>query len=58
MSEQPIRARTIEQSVCAYVQGIDDCNQRGGRMLSLVDLIAAGSVDLVDMPGQQTANPT
>ena len=30
----------------AHVQAINDCNQRGGRMLSLVDLLDAGSVDL------------
>jgi hypothetical protein len=30
----------------AHVRAINDCNQRGGRMLSLVDLIAAGTVDV------------
>jgi hypothetical protein len=30
----------------AHVREIDRCNQRGGRMLSLVDLLDAGSVDL------------
>jgi hypothetical protein len=35
-----------EAAVRAHVQAINDCNQRGGRMLSLVDLIEAGSVDL------------
>jgi hypothetical protein len=30
----------------AHVQALNDCNQRGGRMLSLVDLLQAGSVDL------------
>jgi hypothetical protein len=30
----------------AHLRAIDDCNQRGGRMLSLVDLIDAGTVDL------------
>lgn len=30
----------------SHVQAIDRCNQRGGRMLSLVDLVAAGSIDL------------
>ena len=30
----------------AHIRALDDCNQRGGRMLSLVDLIAAGTVDL------------
>jgi hypothetical protein len=29
-----------------HVREIDRCNQRGGRMLSLVDLLDAGSVDL------------
>jgi len=32
--------------VSAHVRTINDCNQRGGRMLSLVDLIDAGTVDL------------
>ena len=35
-----------EASIQAHVRAIDDCNQRGGRMLSLVDLIDAGTVDL------------
>jgi hypothetical protein len=35
-----------ESLLRAHVRAIDDCNQRGGRMLSLVDLIAAGTVDL------------
>lgn len=30
----------------AHVQAINDCSQRGGRMLSLVDLIEAHTVDL------------
>ncbi|MCK5526789.1 MAG: hypothetical protein KAJ05_06545, partial [Candidatus Latescibacteria bacterium] len=30
----------------AHIRVLDDCNQRGGRMLSLVDLITAGTVDL------------
>ncbi len=30
----------------AHIRAIDDCNQRGGRMLSLVDLMDAGAVDL------------
>lgn len=30
----------------AHVNAIDDCNQRGGRMLSLIDLLDAGTVDL------------
>jgi hypothetical protein len=30
----------------AHVRAINDCNQRGGRTLSLVDLLDAGSVDL------------
>jgi GNAT superfamily N-acetyltransferase len=30
----------------AHVNAIDACNQRGGRMLSLVDLLDAGTVDL------------
>ena len=35
-----------ELTIRAHVQAIDDCNQRGGRMLSLVDLLDAGTVDL------------
>jgi hypothetical protein len=35
-----------EATVRAHVKAIDACNQRGGRMLSLVDLIDAGTVDL------------
>ena len=30
----------------AHVRAIEQCNQRGGRMLSLVDLLDAGTVDL------------
>lgn len=30
----------------AHIRVLGDCNQRGGRMLSLVDLITAGTVDL------------
>lgn len=30
----------------AHEWAIEECNQRGGRMLSLVDLLAAGTVDL------------
>ena len=30
----------------AHVREIERCNQRGGRMLSLIDLLDAGSVDL------------
>ncbi len=33
-------------SILAHSQAIDACNQRGGRMLSLVDLLTAESVDL------------
>ena len=33
-------------AIRAHVAAINDCNQRGGRMLSLVDLIDAGTVDL------------
>ena len=33
-------------AIRAHAQAINDCNQRGGRMLSLVDLLDAGSVDL------------
>ncbi len=32
--------------VAAHVRELDRCNQRGGRMLSLVDLLEAGTVDL------------
>lgn len=35
-----------QADVRAHVRAIDGCNQRGGRMLSLVDLIDASSVDL------------
>jgi hypothetical protein len=35
-----------ESAIRAHVRAIEDCNQRGGRMLSLVDLIDAGTVDL------------
>jgi Flp pilus assembly CpaF family ATPase len=35
-----------EAAIQAHVKAINDCNQRGGRMLSLVDLIDAGTVDL------------
>jgi hypothetical protein len=36
----------VHTSLDAHVREIDRCNQRGGRMLSLVDLLNAGSVDL------------
>ena len=35
-----------KSAIRAHVKAIDNCNQRGGRMLSLVDLIDAGTVDL------------
>jgi hypothetical protein len=35
-----------EVTIRAHVRAINDCNQRGGRMLSLVDLIDAGTVNL------------
>jgi type IV secretory pathway ATPase VirB11/archaellum biosynthesis ATPase len=35
-----------EAVIRAHVYAINACNQRGGRMLSLVDLIEAGTVDL------------
>ena len=35
-----------EATIQAHVRAINNCNQRGGRMLSLVDLIEAGTVDL------------
>ena len=38
--------QVYEDQLRAHVQAINDCNQRGGRMLSLVDLIEAGTVDL------------
>jgi hypothetical protein len=38
--------RQAEAHIQAHVRAINDCNQRGGRMLSLVDLIDAGTVDL------------
>jgi len=34
------------EAVTAHARAIDACNQRGGRMLTLVDLIEAGTVDL------------
>jgi len=37
---------TDQAHLRAHVQAINDCNQRGGRMLSLVDLIEAQTVDL------------
>ena len=33
-------------SISQHVQALNACNQRGGRMLSLVDLLDAGTVDL------------
>jgi hypothetical protein len=39
-------SRSNHDHIRSHVHAIDRCNQRGGRMLSLVDLIAAGSVDL------------
>ena len=33
--------------VSAHTRAIDACNQRGGRMLTLVDLLEAGTVDLL-----------
>jgi hypothetical protein len=36
----------METHIRAHVRAINDCNQRGGRMLSLVDLVDAGTVDL------------
>ena len=36
----------MQLHIDVHVREIDRCNQRGGRMLSLVDLIQAGSVDL------------
>jgi hypothetical protein len=38
--------RVDEAQLRAHVRAINDCNQRGGRMLSLVDLIEARTVDL------------
>ena len=35
-----------DSAIRAHVNAINDCNQRGGRMLSLIDLLAAGTVDL------------
>jgi len=35
-----------EVAIQAHVRAIDDCNQRGRRMLSLVDLLDRGTVDL------------
>ena len=36
----------LATSIAAHVRALRDCNQRGGRLLSLVDLIDAGTVDL------------
>ncbi len=33
-------------SISQHVQALNACNQRGGRMLSLVDLLEAGTIDL------------
>jgi len=33
-------------NLAQHVQALNACNQRGGRMLSLVDLVEAGSVDI------------
>ncbi len=35
-----------ESAIRAHIDAINDCNQRGGRMLSLIDLIDAETVDL------------
>jgi hypothetical protein len=40
--------------IAAHIRALRDCNQRGGRLLSLVDLIDAGTVDL-DMAGYLAA---
>lgn len=40
----PARESAKPQSVSAHCREIDRCNQRGGRMLSIVDLIDAGTV--------------
>ncbi len=37
---------TSEARLRAHLHTLNDCNQRGGRLLSLVDLIEAGTVDL------------
>ncbi|MBM3496717.1 MAG: hypothetical protein FJX72_20715, partial [Armatimonadetes bacterium] len=34
----------IPQSVAAHCREIERCNQRGGRMLSVVDLVEAGTL--------------
>jgi len=36
----------VGERLQAHVYAIDQCNQRGGRMLSLIDLLDAGTVDL------------
>lgn len=38
------RSTTKQQGVSAHCREIDRCNQRGGRMLSIVDLLDAGTV--------------
>ncbi|MGC9469827.1 MAG: hypothetical protein ACP5HS_14625 [Anaerolineae bacterium] len=35
-----------ESDIVAHIRALRDCNQRGGRMLSLVDLVEAGTADL------------
>ena len=45
MNELPPHER-VRARLQAHVYAIDQCNQRGGRMLSLVDLLDAGTVDL------------
>ncbi len=41
-----MKQNDVQTRVQAHVYEIDRCNQRGGRMLSLIDLWDAGSVDL------------
>ncbi|TFG70406.1 MAG: hypothetical protein E4H27_06010 [Anaerolineales bacterium] len=36
----------IHTALAQHVKTLNDCNQRGGRMLSLVDLVDAGSVNI------------
>ncbi|MBN1349654.1 hypothetical protein JXJ21_09610 [candidate division KSB1 bacterium] len=36
----------IESAIHSHIAAINDCNQRGGRMLSVIDLIDAGTMDV------------
>ena len=44
----------LSHSVREHIATLNACNQRGGRMLSMIDLISAGTVDL-DLAAYLTA---